>query len=175
MSSWKTEHKVHGRDRQLHRLDQLQRVPGTVGVQVGATSTTGSVRRVKGGQANASRSAGENVMVLRAQAKLGRDVAFLSPQEQTEAAQLWRAAFRRAWDSPGNAASAVMDEARKLGQLMVRWFRQHLERGEGRKGALRPVTAATQKRKDREVGPGKGPLERTGQLLRSLTSRVVKR
>lgn len=165
MSSWKTTVKTSGgRDRQLRKLSDLQRIPPVVSVSVGTTPTTGTVRRVKGSQ-TISRSAGDNVIILRTQAKQGRDLANLTAAEKTKAADMWRVAFRRAWASPSNAVQAVRTEAQRLGRLLVEMFRRHV-------GSLRPVSPATQKRKDREAGPGLPPLERTGQLLRSLTSKV---
>lgn len=169
MSCWTTIHRVQGRAMQLARLAGLQRIPPLIAVKVGAVATSGDVKRVKGPPADASRSAGENVIVLRTQAKQGRDIAFLTDQESKLAADMWREAFRRAWKT-GNV-QAVLNQATVLGRWMVRMFVEHIERGVGRDG-IKPVTAATQKRKDREVGPGKPPLIRTGQLMRALTSKV---
>lgn len=171
MSSWTTQDRITGRERQLEKL--AMDVPPLVRVVVGARSTSGSVHRKKGGDADVSRSAGDNVMVLRAQAKQGRDIAFLTSTELTAAADLWRAGFRAAWKTPGNATAAIMREAQTLGQFLVMWFQQHIERGIARTGAVRPVTAETAKAKAREVGAGLPPMVRTGQLLRSFVVRVT--
>lgn len=170
MSSWTTTDKIAGRTRQLEKLGM--KVPPLIRIAVGARSTSGTVKRAKAGSADVSRSAGENVMVLRAQAKAGRTVAFLTPQETKAAADLWRTGFRAAWDAPQRAHGAIMREAEVLGARLVKWFADHIERGVGKDG-MPPVSATTAKRKAREVGPGLPPLVRTGQLLRSFVFRVT--
>ena len=169
MSSWTTTDKITGRDRQLAKLEM--KVPPLIRVAVGARSTSGTVKRAKAGSADVSRTAGENVIVLRAQAKAGRTVAFLTPKETKSAADLWRTGFRAAWNSPQSATGAIMREAEVLGAKLVKWFVEHIERGIGKDG-MPPVSAATAKRKAREVGPGLPPLVRTGQLLRSFVFHV---
>ena len=169
MNGWSTTDRVTGRDTQLAKLSM--KVPPLIRIAVGARSTSGTVKRVKTGSADVSRTAGENVITLRAQAKAGRTVAFLTPQETKSAADLWRTGFRAAWNSPQSAHGAIMREAAVLGAKLVKWFAEHIERGIGKDG-MPAVSAATAKRKAREVGPGLPPLVRTGQLLRSFIFHV---
>lgn len=158
------ESKTTGLDDLVARMQRLAGTD-TFSARLGATSSSGEVKRVRGGEhmETISRTPGENVTILRAQAKEGRDVAFIEPGKATAIWQRGIGEFMRA-----ESDEPLLRAARDLGELAVEETRKHIDRSEGRDGPIAPVTPGTQARKDREVGPGKPPLVRTGQLYRSL-------
>jgi hypothetical protein len=174
------EFKTEGLDELIARMEKLANV-GSATAVVGAKPTTGSVKR-KTGQESDYRSAGQNVVILRSHAKgmtskLGnsvppRKVNFLTAEERSAGLAIWQEAVNKFLV---DGIEAGLDAAAKrVGEFMAEKYRQHIRESQGPDGPLEPVKAATQKQKDREVGPGKPPLERTGQLLRSFIAEGIR-
>lgn len=119
--------------------------------------------RTSGGGA---RSAVDNLIILRTQAKRGRDVIFLSTGEAAEGRKTWLAAIKKA--TAGSGMAALDDAAKRLGTFMSKTIQKHISRSMGEHGSIKPVTESTQRRKDRKYGTGLPPLIRSGALMRSL-------
>ena len=136
-------------------------------VSVGGKATTGSVRR-KNGSEDASRSAGENVVILRYWAAHGRDVTFLDSSEIARGREIWMKGIEDI--QQGKPGFGVMEStAQKVGELMVASIRSHIQQGRSERGSVKPLKPSTIKRKERETGKtGQPALVRTGQLMESL-------
>lgn len=166
------ESKTEGVDELVRAMERMAGTD-TFGVRVGAKATTGQVKR-KSGTSDASRSAGENVLVIRAQAKMGRNVIFLNDDEHRAGQEAWMAGVRQFMETRGDDLDAILRGGEAVGEVIIQAIRDHINNSEGKDGTIKPCLPGTQKQKDREVGPGKPPLVRTGQLLDCLIAEARK-
>lgn len=172
---WKT--KTTGLDKVFRRIEAVKKAPRSIGVRIGVKATSGTVKR-KHGTKDASRTAGENIIAIRANAKKGRRLAALASNEQVRGNELWRRGTRELMRA--NDPSRLMIAATRVGEHIVKSFESHIEEGRavfrGQSRAMRPVKRGTQKRKDREgIRPGLPPMYRTGQLLEAFKVTVYSR
>jgi hypothetical protein len=165
----------HGLDELVEKMNRLAGTT-TIRARVGARPTTGAVwRSRKKTMQDVSRTAGENVIIVRTHAK-GRNatnaeskslpkrkIDFVDDIEVIKT--LWKLAINRFMDS--EQAADLDSGALQIAKRITDMYQEHLQNSQGDDGKLQPVTEAVRKQKEREVGPGKPVLIRTGQLLMS--------
>lgn len=109
-----------------------------------------------------SRTARENARLVAVHRATGRDISVITQKAQRRATKRWKGAIRTFIKRP--SINGLVRSAKEVADGLVDAIRERVEAGR-----LKPVTAATQKRKDREgIRPGLPPLIRTGALLRGL-------
>ncbi len=125
-------------------------------------------------KATGGRSAGENVIILRTQAKQGRNVIFLDRKEFEEGQKIWTGVIDKI--THGRARLTALDVgAKKVGDVLVDAIRTHVNEGRRERGRVKPLTRLSKYRKDKETGnPNLPVLVRTGALMESLTPTVSK-
>ena len=161
------------------RLARLKRTR-SISVRIGAEATSGRVWRTKTESwETITRTARDNIIALRQNALKGRKVGFLRPNERKggnviaqRAFQLWTAGTTKTLDG-------LLKDFNKLGEYLIRAYREHLKEGRGPRSAFRPLSEGSQAIKNRETktGPKYGraelkPMTRTGQLGRSFVATV---
>jgi hypothetical protein len=119
-------------------------------------------------KASPGRSAGDNVIILRDQAKKGRNVIFLDKKEQEAGTRLWKASIA---DITSDRATfrPMVRGGTKVGDLMVDSIRTHVQQRRRERGTVKPVTPRVAREKAFETGrKNLPPLYRTGKLMGSL-------
>jgi len=157
--------------RVLDRANRIVRFKG-VSVRIGARATTGQLYRVKeGGWVTKSRTAGDNVIALRANAKKGRSIATLSRQQRSLLRYDLQRALGRFAHSAAESAEVLLEDILKLGRTIIEAYVHNIKTGANADGQLRPVKPGTQRRKDRETKTtGRPPMWRSGQLMESFVA-----
>jgi hypothetical protein len=162
-----------GRDELLRRFDRLA-LAGRMTAIVGALATTGTVWRARQKAFVAKgRTAGENVIALRSQAKyFNRNPLWMSRDDKIPGQEMWQRAVTHAIIH-GMIGRDMIEAANGVAIYFVRTVQRHIERNIGKGGApMQPVTDGVQKQKEREMpGTPKSeltPLRWTGQLMKSL-------
>jgi hypothetical protein len=154
----------------MSKMERLRNI-SSMAVRVGAKPTTGEYKRKKGPDRSESRTAADNVIILRAQAKQGRKVTFTSKAERDRINRKWLDGAETALGGSQESAK-LMKASNGVGRALVGLYQRHIEQSVGR-GKIKPVTDGTQRRKDREgIEPGLPPLIRTGQLIESFIFQV---
>ena len=148
-----------GMDRTLARLGRMTQMGRGYSVRVNTQSTQGSIHLAKGGSQDVSRNAVQNLIVIRTQAKAGRNIQYLTDAELAEVTRLWQEGILAL--EHGGGLDPLPGASKQVGEFLRAAFARHVEAGEN----IKPVTESTRKRKLREVGSEKVPLVRTGQLL----------
>ena len=141
--------------------------------------TKGSERQTQ--PVSKSRTTGQNITILRAQAKKGRNVIYMTPQERQPLVQLI-----------GNAVHAINKKSTqeqlrkatdKIGKAVDKIYENHIKQNKGFRGRLKPNTRETFFRKlySQSRGPVNDslrtkltPLIESGELMRSFTFKVKK-
>lgn len=140
--------------------------PLVISAAVGGKSTSGTYIRTKGPDEHETRTAGENVIILRYWAKHGRNVIFLEDADETKGRDLWKRACEAAINGD---ESILFQRADDVAQIQIDAIRRHVNEGRRARGKVKPIKESTAKRKERETGRSDLPvLVRTGQLMESL-------
>jgi hypothetical protein len=158
--------KTEGIDKVERRIRNLL-ATHTVGAQAKVESTSATVNRKKG-RVPLPRTAGDNVIAMRANAKKGRNILYLSDAEKTAALKIWKEAINQMINKKIASLDVLLGNAKKLAQFIINKYIEHVNFNRGEQGPMRPVTTGWQLQKDREVGPGKGPMQYTGQIIKAL-------
>ena len=159
--------KTTGLEEMLARLEKMKNIPDPSAV-VTAGRTTGTYRRIHQPSVTEERSPGENIMIIRSQAKHNHyAICTTSPAEQAHNVAEWRrglSEFLRTLNP-----QALLDAAMRVAEYMRDRFRDHVH-------DLPSVKECTQRRKEWEaIRPDAPTMVRTGQVLASLTPLALDR
>ena len=155
-----------------HLTDPPMAKPLVLSAAVGAKATTGKLIRKRGPDETESRTAGDNVIILRYWAKHGRNVVFLDDGDERKGAAIWKRACEA---RIAGRELALMHEAEKVSQVQISTIHTHVQQGRRQRGRIKPLKEGTIKRKERETGKKNQPvLVRTGKLMESLIPYVRK-
>lgn len=115
-----------------------------------------------------TRSVRDTFAILGINARRGRRVVYLSRVEKLVIMRLWLAARKTAIGAPASAVRTLRAAMEIVAKRMTRALQDHIRKGRGPRGPFTPLKPKSQKQKDSDVGPGKPPMYRTGELLRSM-------
>ena len=115
------------------------------------------------------------MLILRANAKKGREVMGVSAQERKRGQAIWDQAttlFLRTGHE-----SHLVQAAERIGKLLVEAYQRRIRRGTNADGTpFTPVTDSTKRTKKEQTGRDDlPPMMRTGELMRSFLFKVFKR
>ena len=150
-----------GKKPYLQRLKRIVRMAGSYGAQ---TQTAGT----------GDRSEGDNIIIIRKNAKQGRNIEGVTSAERKKGQDIWS---RATAEYAKHGRAIVLERAAdKIGQLLVGAYRNHILRGAGADGKFRDVKESTKRIKKQQTGRGGlPPMYRTGALMRSFIYKVIKR
>jgi hypothetical protein len=160
-----------GVQRTLARIGRI-RACGPLRVLLSAIASTGKVYRTQqAGWVTDARTAAQNIIAIRTNAKRGRNVYAMTLKERDEANAIIAAATREVVEGMATSleAGAVL-----LGAWIVKTVIRHIRMGASTE-RFRPVTEGTRKQKERETRRmDLPPMWRTGQLQQALVTQVRK-
>jgi len=171
--------KVKGRDELIRRMKKRF---GTklISAQIGTRSTSGSTSgggviewtgddggkhrdylaptRIPG------RSAGQNIIILRMQAKRGRNPVHTTKAEDASIQRIWTRYINKFMAGDD---SAIQAGAKRVAQAILSNILEHIKQGKHIRGKMRPLKGKSASKK--KVGWGDKPvLEASGQVAESL-------
>ena len=159
------------------RVEDLKKRIHGMSVGIGARPTSGSLKRVKGPDKDDSRTAGQNVIILRTHKKGDksrnlpkRDLTKLLKKDRQLLLNIMTKAINQSTSSTIGGPRNLMSAGQKVGEVIIDGYKRR-----ALSGKLKPVTPATKKRKIQEVGHVTPPLVRTGQLLKSFIVEQVRK
>jgi hypothetical protein len=172
------EFKSTGTEKHLRKIQEIKKMPAFVRIRVQTKATHGKKydpkRKI---WFDASRSAGQNAIALRANAKKGRNVSFLSSAEEKSLAKKWTNIVNKTMKLGRwfNAESRAVAE--KLGKEIIAHFVKHIEQSKVARGRMKPVKKGTYWRKVRETqkNPPPPPMIRTNQLKDAFVVKIEER
>lgn len=181
----KSTTKTTGVDKVLRKIRVMSRTP-SLGARVGTKATSGTLRRIRGPNKTESRTAGKNTIIMRSHAKShavlsfdddgkplpttarapARKINFISSEESVVINKIWSAGVKRYMQTAG--LNHLITAGNNVGKMVVIFWKGHIDKSQGPKGALKKLPETTIKRKRREgsTTPTK-PMRNTGQLRSS--------
>jgi hypothetical protein len=187
-----SEVKTKGMRKVLHRIETIEGAP-TYSIQIGQKATTHKYYRSADKGANKSRvrrtiaetetrSEVKNVVILRTQAKEGRNIVYLKPAEKKILDKIISNAIHKI--NSKSDLKPFEKAVKEVGKMVIKFYKAHIARNQGFRGPLRPNTESTINRKIRRMSPGKvdqslrsklTPLIETGALKDSFQFEVKRR
>ncbi len=184
------EVKTKGMKKVLHRIDTISKAP-SYSIKIGQKNTSHTYYRSMTGKSRGfrqtiketeTRSERKNIIILRTQAKKGRNVVFLKPAEKKGLDKIIADAIHKL-----NAKfdlRPLQAAVREVGKQVIGFYRMHIAMNMGPRGKLRPNTESTIQKKMRRMSPGRvdlslrhklTPLIETGALKESFTLDIDRR
>ncbi len=181
--------KTKGMKAVLARIDAVRKTPA-FDILIKNKGTSGSIYKPVKGKSRSGkrqtfkfglppRSAGKNTVILRTQAKAGRNVIFIKATEKKPLIRLIRNAFAEIIGK--HTHKALRPAVDIVAKRVVEIYQSHILLNQGPKGKLKPNKPSTIDKKLRDRSSGAvdkslrsqlTPLRHTDQLLRSFEHEV---